>query len=183
MDFDALFTFYLEEFREKTEEINSRQTYKQILKNIKYLFLTTKVTIFNAKLSLFSINFVLSTEPSFKSSRFLLIEQNQIEKMQYYAIVIGALKEITIFWYKSHKLKEKEILLYLQSLIEIITDCLRSELEEYDNIKEKLEESTMEKENFKITSYTKDLKEFLIKTIAQNDDLNFKMFQERILKR
>lgn len=193
MDFEALFLQYKEEFIKENEELGKRKAYKTILKKIKQLFYSigverkiAKGEEKNLKKSLFieKIQNDETSELTIGMNRKIVALMEEDNLFGFYANLTWSFHEVLTSYYKSKNSNITNMSI-LEALIEITTDCYVKDRDEYDAY---LKQLSLELEKDTIPSLEhigtyEEVKSFIIQILCNEEEFNFKEFQNIILKK
>lgn len=191
MDFETLFIQYKEEFTKENEEFGRKKAYKTILNKIKHLFFSIGIERKVAKKEEKNLKNRLIIEQILKNvtpeatvaiNREILTEMNKEYLFGLYANITLALNEIITLSYKNHSSIAN--LSLLEALIKITTDCYLKDKEEFEITEKNLKEE-MDNNQVPILKHIgtyHELKSFITQILCQNEELNFKEFQNKLLK-
>lgn len=188
-----LFLKYQEEFREENKDLHPKKVYKRILKDLKYMMIASRNSKVEASFKIEEVEnnlYLAEINPECNEfplgyNRLAIIYKNKEITMAQYLELFNILKELVIIYGKTNKICSKDILIVLQTLLEVATDVFSYDLKEYDKQIEQIEKDFDKGQIPNVASITsvEELISFLSLIISNYEELDFKCFQRKMLKK
>ncbi len=203
MEYEELFTTYLNQWTLETENEQMSKIYKSILRDIKALFYdahkerkgTQKISkkiereYLAIKIQFPSIEeTVISKSTKIMLSGFnrLMTYYDEQEKViDTYFTILEAMHNITSEFYKDAKIKNKNTLLYIRALLEILLEAYKRDIATFEEVSSQIIKA-IETEEIPILNYSHNvyfLKDFLLQKVSCEENLNFARYQKETMNR